>query len=258
MLLALAVLLIQPASLTANTPAQFAANSTDNFLNDDKVAPAKDDKAAQKTESRQAQAPAATPAPSSTPAPVFPAAVREDSASQKNAPAPVTQANLPAAQPMGSFLPGQLEAKRVNSTTGTFETTEESSSRVPNVGNGNAPASFKSTAYSPVREAGRIHGLPRKWLVLSGISHGAATFDAWSTRRVINNGTGYEMNPMLRPFANSNALFGAVQVAPVAFDFLALRMMRSQHAWVRKMWWVPQSASAAASIFGGVHNSMMH
>jgi hypothetical protein len=34
--------------------------------------------------------------------------------------------------------------------------------------------------------------------------------------------------------------------------------MRSSHPWMRKMWWVPQSVSTAASLFGGVHNSMIH
>jgi hypothetical protein len=152
-------------------------------------------------------------------------------------------------QPYTSYTPGQLEPVAMG----------ESSSRTDFA---SAPmgarAGFKPAPYSRVSETARAHGFPKKWMMLGAVEHGAATFDAWSTRRVIENGTGYEMNPMLKPFANSNALYGAVQAAPFAFDYLALRMLHSEHPWIRKIWWVPQSASAAASIFGGVHNTMMH
>jgi hypothetical protein len=228
------------------------------YVGDDKTdkapaaAPAKDDKTEKK-------APTCAP----TTEPVFPTPVKDDGAAQKSAPSPVAQANLPAVQPIGAYLPGQLTpvaapAAALNSVNGNVATGGESSSREISGVAASAPASFKPKPYSPVREAGRFHGMPRKWLILGAVEHGAATFDAYSTRSVITNGTGYEMNPMLRPFANSNALFGAVQVAPLAFDYLSLRMLHSSHPWMRKMWWVPQSASAAASMFGGIHNSMMH
>lgn len=168
---------------------------------------------------------------------------------EKVAQTPAAQVNFPAMQPATSFMPGQLEPVAMG----------ESSSRAdalnaPAV----APASYKPVPYTRVSEAGRMHGYPKKWLLLGAVEHGAATFDAWSTRRVIENGTGYEMNPMLKPFANSNALYGAVQVAPLVFDYVGLRMLHSEHPWMRKFWWVPQSASTAASIFGGVHNTMIH
>jgi hypothetical protein len=178
------------------------------------------------------------------------APAKDDKAAQNTPPVQTAaaQVNFPAMQPTTSFMPGQLEPVAMG----------ESSSRAdalnaPAV----APASFKPAPYTRVSEAGRAYGLPRKWLLLGAVEHGAATFDAWSTRRVIENGTGYELNPFLKPFANSNALYGAVQVAPFAFDYLALRMLHSEHPWMRKYWWVPQSASAATSIFAGVHNSMM-
>ncbi len=183
----------------------------------------------------------------------------DDKATQKTAPAAGdasanasgAQANFPVTQTFGSFMPGQLEPVE----------TGESSSRADGSSTAaaaSAPASFKPAPYSRVSETGRVHGFPKNWMILGAVEHGAATFDAWSTRRVIENGTGYEMNPLLKPFANSNALYGAVQVAPLVFDYVGLRMLHSEHPWMRKFWWVPQSASAAASIFGGVHNTMMH
>ncbi len=53
------------------------------------------------------------------------------------------------------------------------------------------------------------------WLALSIAQSGAATFDAWSTRRVVSNG-GQELNPMLRPFAGNDSIYAAVQVTPPA------------------------------------------
>jgi hypothetical protein len=101
-------------------------------------------------------------------------------------------------------------------------------------------------------------GVPKMWFVLGAVEHGAATFDAWSTRRNIEEGTMHEANPLLRPFANSNAMYAAVQVAPVLFDLLSRQMMRNSHSWVRKSWWAPQSASTVASILSGAHNVAIH
>jgi hypothetical protein len=96
------------------------------------------------------------------------------------------------------------------------------------------------------------------WFVLGAVEHGAATFDAWSTRRNIMAGTMHEANPLMRPFANSNAMYAAVQVAPVLFDLLSKQMMRNSHSWVRKSWWVPQTASTVTSILSGAHNVAIH
>lgn len=89
-------------------------------------------------------------------------------------------------------------------------------------------------------------------LVLAG--HSGAAFDAWSTRRAISGGYGQEANPLLRPFANSNAIYAATQVSPAFMDFLGKRMMVSQHGWVRKIWWLPQAAGASLSFASGAHN----
>lgn len=101
-------------------------------------------------------------------------------------------------------------------------------------------------------------GVPKMWFVLGAMEHGAATFDAWSTRRNIMAGTMHETDPIMKPFANSNAMYAAVQVAPVLFDLLSKQMMRNSHSWVRKSWWVPQSASTVASILSGAHNVAIH
>jgi len=60
--------------------------------------------------------------------------------------------------------------------------------------------------------------------------------------------------PIFAAFANSNAIYAATQVSPLVMDFLGKQMMMSQHKWVRKMWWLPQTAGASFSFVSGVHN----
>jgi hypothetical protein len=97
----------------------------------------------------------------------------------------------------------------------------------------------------------------RIWFTLAAAQHGAAAFDAWSTRRSIANG-GRELNPLMKPFANSNAIYAATQVGPLLFDYLGKRMMMSRNPMLRRMWWLPQVAGTAASLFSGVHNLGVH
>jgi hypothetical protein len=92
------------------------------------------------------------------------------------------------------------------------------------------------------------------WYALAVTGHGAAAFDAYSTRLAISGGYGTEGNPFLRPFANSSALYAATQMSPLVMDFIGKRMMVSQHRWVRRMWWLPQAAGSGFSIGAGVHN----
>jgi hypothetical protein len=92
------------------------------------------------------------------------------------------------------------------------------------------------------------------WIGLSVAGHGAAGFDAYSTRQAISGGFGTESNPLLRPFAHSNALYAATQVSPTVMDYLGHKMMTNRRPWVRKMWWVPQAAGAGFSVAAGVHN----
>jgi hypothetical protein len=95
----------------------------------------------------------------------------------------------------------------------------------------------------------------REWLALSIAAHGAAGFDAWSTRRVMSSVPGaQEMNPLLRPFAGNASMYAAVQVAPTLLDFLSRRMMNSRNDFLRHTWWLPQAVSAVISISSGAHN----
>jgi hypothetical protein len=94
----------------------------------------------------------------------------------------------------------------------------------------------------------------RSWLALTIAQHTAATFDAWSTRRAISRGGSYEADPLMRPFAHSSALYGVMQIGPGALDYLARRMRRSDHKWVRRLWWVPQSAATVGFVYSGAHN----
>jgi hypothetical protein len=94
----------------------------------------------------------------------------------------------------------------------------------------------------------------RLWYALVATGHGAAVFDAWSTRRAISQGYGTEGNPLLRPFSQSGVMYAATQVSPAVMDFVGKRMMVSRHPWVRRMWWLPQVAGSGASFSAGVHN----
>ena len=93
----------------------------------------------------------------------------------------------------------------------------------------------------------------RQWLALALLQHGAAAFDAYSTRQAVGHGA-MEDNPTLRPFASSPAIYAATQVAPLLFDLMARHMQRSEYSLFRRFWWVPQTASAGLSIFSGFHN----
>jgi hypothetical protein len=93
----------------------------------------------------------------------------------------------------------------------------------------------------------------RNWLILSVAQHGAAAFDAYATRQAVSKGA-HEADPLMRPFAGSPAIYVAVQAGPVALDYVARRMQRSQHGFFRRTWWVPQSAATGLFVFSGVHN----
>jgi hypothetical protein len=86
------------------------------------------------------------------------------------------------------------------------------------------------------------------------VGHSAAAFDAYSTRRALSGNYGTEGNPLLRPFAHSNAIYAATQVSPAVMDYVGRRMMTSGHPTLRKFWWVPQVAGAGFSFGAGMHN----
>lgn len=92
------------------------------------------------------------------------------------------------------------------------------------------------------------------WYGLMAVSHGAAAFDAWSTRRAVAGGYGTEANPFLRAASHSNMMYVATQVSPAVMDLLGRKMMTSHNTWVRKFWWLPQAAGTGFSLSAGVHN----
>jgi hypothetical protein len=121
------------------------------------------------------------------------------------------------------------------------------------------PPHYAPVLLAPVKPAGTQRyeasaNERRLWYALAATGHGSAVFDAWSTRRAISQGYGTEGNPLLRPFSHSGAMYVATQVSPAVMDFIGKRMMVSQHKWVRRMWWVPQSAGSGLSLAAGVHN----
>ena len=92
------------------------------------------------------------------------------------------------------------------------------------------------------------------WMALSLATHGAAAFDAYSTRVSIESGRGYERNPVMKPFAGSGMIYPAAQVLPFGIDYISRRMMRSDNTLLRHTWWLPQLAATAGSTWVGVRN----
>lgn len=92
------------------------------------------------------------------------------------------------------------------------------------------------------------------WQTLLVAQHSAAVFDAWTTRKALTSGNGYERDPLMKPFANSATIYPATQVAPLLFDFVGYRMMTSRNRYLRHTWWLPQAVSFAGSIWCGSRN----
>ncbi|MGH9717615.1 MAG: hypothetical protein ACRD4R_12940 [Candidatus Acidiferrales bacterium] len=110
----------------------------------------------------------------------------------------------------------------------------------------------------PTAKSTRVLGVEaapsrKTWILLSIADHSAAAFDAYSTRAAISRGA-VEADPVIRPFAGSAGIYAAIQVAPVALDFIARKMQRSQSSLLRHTWWLPQSASTGLFLFSGAHN----
>lgn len=125
---------------------------------------------------------------------------------------------------------------------------DSASLNLPNLRMPDTPAASSFTVEAKRRQN------KRAWLLLAVAQHGAATLDAYSTRQVLGSGHGRELDPLLRPFAGSAALYPAIQVAPAFLDFWGSRMMNSRRNWVRRVWWIPQTAATAGFIYSGVHN----
>jgi hypothetical protein len=112
-------------------------------------------------------------------------------------------------------------------------------------------AILKSTTTLPEKPSVKQQ---RIWWALTVAQHGAATFDAWSTRQSLESGYGYERNPLMKPFAGSPAIYPVIQVVPVGLDFLSRHMMQSRHGFLRKTWWLPQTIATAGFVWSGANN----
>jgi hypothetical protein len=95
--------------------------------------------------------------------------------------------------------------------------------------------------------------MSHSWLALMIAQHGSATFDAYTTRQAIGRGA-VEDDPLMRPFAHSGAIYAAIQVGPLLMDYVARRMQHSEYGMVRRIWFMPQSASAIGFVLSGAHN----
>jgi hypothetical protein len=116
----------------------------------------------------------------------------------------------------------------------------------------------RSFAFQPVKPAILHHYNNRNekitWYSLMVAEHAGAVLDAWSTRRALSRNFGREGDPLMRPFAHSGTIYVATQVTPLLMDIIGRRAMVSARPWVRKLWWVPQSAMASVSFEAGIHN----
>jgi hypothetical protein len=161
-------------------------------------------------------------------------------------------------QPLLSMPAPKVETDAEAATNGSILAADASSSAVvpaeavepPHY----APVSLAPVKSVSTREHEASANQRRLWYALAVSGHGTAVFDAWSTRRAISQGYATEGNPLLRPFSHSGAMYVATQVSPAVMDFIGRRMMVSQHKWVRRMWWLPQSAGSGFSLAAGVHN----
>jgi hypothetical protein len=190
------------------------------------------------------------------------------------APAPKSVATVQRASSNSIPLPTEFAAseKQTDEKLVASATSAVSGETLKPQGSGNnalSPASFSSvvksseslsairvgTTDAKVRRFTAPQATPsrRQWIALAIAEHAAATFDAISTRQAINRGA-VEADPLMKPFAQSPAIYAAIQVAPVALDFAARRMQRSPNRFLHNTWWVPQSAATGMFIFSGVHN----
>jgi hypothetical protein len=92
------------------------------------------------------------------------------------------------------------------------------------------------------------------WYGLMAAEHSAAFLDAYSTQQAISSGGVREVDPLMRPFAHSAAIYPALQISPLAADYVSARMMHSNNRLMRKFWWLPQVAGIAGSTFCGIEN----
>jgi len=175
---------------------------------------------------------AAAASPAAAPKPVYVTSETESSSSRMDAASVelVSENSKP-----GALKPISFDGAQSGQTLSTIRIPESNSSKENGI---------ERAINSPSR---------RQWIALAIIEHGAAGFDAYSTRQAVGHGA-VEQDPLMRPFAGSPAIYAATQVGPLLFDLLARHMQHSEYSLVRRAWWMPQTLSAGISIFSGVHN----
>ena len=183
----------------------------------------------------------AVPAPASETALSTPVAAIEDSI-------PATKTSDSAAKSAANLTRPDAPLPKFNAPANSDS--ESSSASIEPA----APESLKAPVKPATPESYETSRQRKIWYGLMAAGHGAAAFDAWTTRRAISGGYGTEGDPLQRPFANSGAIYATTQVVPALMDFLGHRMMRSENPTIRKFWWVPQAASAGVSLSAGIHN----
>jgi hypothetical protein len=175
-------------------------------------------------------------------------------------------ANLPDAGPspaiFSSVSTGSAIAKPLDSATASSASSGSSSGALNPASLHTALQNSPSLAMIRVPESESaplrtisVESLPsrRQWIALSIAQHAAAAFDAYTTRDAISRGA-VEQDPLMRPFANSSGIYAAIQACPVALDFAARHMQRSDNNFIRRTWWVPQTISMGMFLFSGAHN----
>ncbi len=166
----------------------------------------------------------------------------------KSAPAPADA--IPAQPKPATNSSSKSDSTGVTSRTLTMvslETAAQNSQALSTIRLPGPPAA------KPIRVISAEEYPRRNWLLLSIAQHSAAAFDAYSTRQAVATGAS-EADPFMRPFAHSPGIYAAIQVGPAILDFAARRMQRSQYSFIRRSWWIPQSASTGMFLFSGVHN----
>jgi len=163
------------------------------------------------------------------------------------------EASTRAAETQTAWLLNLPDFRTSGATYALLETNEgnEVPAAVSSSGRSASNKAGSNLAFRPTMESEKPP--TRLWRTLLVVQHGAAVFDAWSTRNAIQNG-GHELNPLFRPFAGSDAIYAATQVGSGLFDYLGHRMMTSKRGWMRRWWWVPQVAGTIGSLFSGAHN----
>lgn len=158
-------------------------------------------------------------------------------------------------------LPAAVSTESSASSSNSAKDATLVAAALPSAPAPSAAAIAPATPAQPFQPAKPVFTRPREtprqrkiWYALTIAGSSGAAFDAWSTKRAVVGGYGQEANPMLRPFAHSNAIYAATQVSPAFMDFIGKRLMVSQHPLLRKVWWLPQVAGASFSFAAGAHN----